>query len=202
MFIKYCANNRSVAVSSTSITTGFHSSHFTPSSNRFNCVCTVCIVCIAFSSLFSAFSSLSSMVGVDSHSNPWDPTLLPPSLAYNACRLRCGTCENARRATSTPISWPRIGEIAAGRDITPFLSRAKAKRDSLLGRKKFMSEYILYADVPDCVGSIAGVLTKLTKEGISIENLTVVHSREGTGGALRLEFRDETDYNKAKEILS
>lgn len=94
------------------------------------------------------------------------------------------------------------GEIAAGRDITPFLSRAKAKRDSLLGRKKFMSEYILYADVPDCVGSIAGVLTKLTKEGISIENLTVVHSREGTGGALRLEFKDETDYNKAKEILS
>ena len=94
------------------------------------------------------------------------------------------------------------GEIAAGRDITPFLSRAKAKRDSLLGRKKFMSEYILYADVPDCVGSIAGVLVKLTKEGISIENLTVVHSREGTGGALRLEFKDETDYNKAKEILS
>ena len=65
-----------------------------------------------------------------------------------------------------------------------------------------MSEYILYADVPDCVGSIAGVLVKLTKEGISIENLTVVHSREGTGGALRLEFKDETDYNKAKEILS
>ena len=93
-------------------------------------------------------------------------------------------------------------DIADGKDITPFLARAKAKRDGLLGRKKYMSEYILYADVPDCVGSIAGVLGRLTKEGISIENLTVVHSREGSGGALRLEFKDESDYNKAKEILS
>lgn len=125
LFIKYCASSRSVAVSSTSITTGFHSSHFTPSSNRSNCVCSDCSVCIAFSSLFSAFSSPSSIVGVDSQSNPWDPTLLPPSLAYNACRLRCGTCENARRATSTPKSWPRTGEIAAG----PSLS-ASAAADS------------------------------------------------------------------------
>lgn len=93
-------------------------------------------------------------------------------------------------------------DIAAGRDITPFLRDAKSKRDRLLGSRRLMSEYILYADVPDCVGSIADVLTRLTAAGVDIENLSVVHSREGSGGALRLELRCEEDYNKAKEILS
>lgn len=92
-------------------------------------------------------------------------------------------------------------DIAAGRDITGFLSSAKNKRDKLVDRRRFMSEYTIYADVPDCVGSIAGVLTKLTAAGINIENLSVVHSREGSGGALRLELSCERDYKKAKEIL-
>lgn len=93
-------------------------------------------------------------------------------------------------------------DIAGSRDITPFLARAKAKRDKIAHAKKYPNGYILYVDVPDCVGSIARVLTKLTAEGISIENLSVVHSREGTGGALRLEMKDEKDCKKAKEILS
>lgn len=92
-------------------------------------------------------------------------------------------------------------DIAAGKDITPFLASAKAKRDRLVYEKRYMTEYVVYVDVPDCVGSIAGALNRLTAEGISIENLGVVHSREGAGGALRIELKDERDYLKAKEIL-
>lgn len=92
-------------------------------------------------------------------------------------------------------------DIAAGKDITPFLASAKEKRDRLVYKKRYMTEYVIYADVPDCVGSIAGVLNRLTAEGISIENLGVVHAREGAGGALRIELKDERDYLKAKEIL-
>ena len=93
-------------------------------------------------------------------------------------------------------------DIAAGRDITPRLDRAKAKRDRIAGARKCRSGFVMYVDVPDCVGSIASVLARLTAEGISIENLSVVHSREGIGGALRLEMKDEKDCKRAKEILS
>ncbi len=93
-------------------------------------------------------------------------------------------------------------DIAAGRDVTPVLAAAKEKRDKLRYKKRFMTDYVLYVDVPDCVGSIVGVLGKLADAGISISNLTVMHSREGAGGALRLELKDEQGYKKAKEILA
>lgn len=92
-------------------------------------------------------------------------------------------------------------DIAAGRDITAFLAEAKEKRDKLKYSRRFMSEYVVYADVPDCVGSIVGVLGRLADAGISISNLTVMNSREGAGGALRIELKDEPSYRKAKEIL-
>lgn len=92
-------------------------------------------------------------------------------------------------------------DIAAGKDITPVFAQAKEKRDKLTYRKKFLSSYTLYVDVADIKGAIVNVLAKLAEAGISISNLTVVHSREGLGGALRLEFKDERDYLKAKEIL-
>ncbi len=93
------------------------------------------------------------------------------------------------------------GDIAAGKDVTPFFSAAKEKRDRLTYRKKFLSSYILYVDVSDAKGSIVAILSKLAEADISINNLTVVNSRAGVGGALRLEFKDERDYIKAKEIL-
>lgn len=92
-------------------------------------------------------------------------------------------------------------DIEAGKDVTPVFAKAKEVRDRLTYRKRFASEYFLYADVPDCTGAIVGVLSRLADVGISIANLTVEHSREGAGGALRLEFKDERDYLKAKEIL-
>lgn len=45
------------------------------------------------------------------------------------------------------------------------------------------------------------VLDRLAAAGISISNLTVMNSREGAGGALRIELKDEPSYRKAKEIL-
>ena len=93
------------------------------------------------------------------------------------------------------------GKIAAGEDITAYLAAAKDKRDRVTGRRKSAGGYILYVDVPDCVGSVAGALAALAEGNISIENLSVVHSREGAGGALRLEFKDEKDCDAAREIL-
>lgn len=93
------------------------------------------------------------------------------------------------------------GKIARGEDLTPFLAAAKEKRDNLTYQKRYMSEYVVYADVPDCVGSIVKVLSSLAAADISVSNLTVMHSREGVGGALRIELKDERGYKKAKEIL-
>lgn len=92
-------------------------------------------------------------------------------------------------------------KIERGEDLTEFFARAKQKRDALKYQKRYTTSYVLYADVPDCVGSIVGVLDLLAKAGLSISNLSVMNSREGAGGALRLELKDEYDYKKAKEIL-
>lgn len=91
--------------------------------------------------------------------------------------------------------------IIGGRDITEFLAKAKQKRDKLIYQKKYFTEYVMYVDVPDKVGSIGRIVSRLAEAGVSIDNLTVMNSREGVGGALRLEFKDEIGYNKAKEIL-
>ncbi|MBR6789083.1 MAG: prephenate dehydrogenase/arogenate dehydrogenase family protein [Clostridia bacterium] len=93
-------------------------------------------------------------------------------------------------------------KISAGEDVTEILRSAKIKRDALSYKRRYMTEYVLYVDVPDTVGSIVSVLDKLSQSGVSINNLTVMNSREGVGGALRLEFKDERGYKKAKEILS
>ena len=94
-----------------------------------------------------------------------------------------------------------LGDIKDGKDITEFLQEAKDKRDGLTAAKRYMTEYVLYTDVLDRVGSIASIVVKLSDAGISIDNLQVINSREGAGGALRLEFKDEIGYTKAKEIL-
>ena len=92
-------------------------------------------------------------------------------------------------------------KIADGGDISGFLQEAKDKRDKLSYTKRYMTEYVLYADVPDRVGSIADIVSKLSGAGISIGNLEVTNSREGKGGALRIELKDEASFVKAKEIL-
>ena len=51
------------------------------------------------------------------------------------------------------------------------------------------------------VFSQRALLARLADAGVSVGNLTVMDSREGAGGALRLELRDEETYKKAKEIL-
>ncbi len=92
-------------------------------------------------------------------------------------------------------------DIAEGKDVTRIFDEAKQKRDRLTYRKKFLSSYTMYVDVADSRGEVVKVLSKLADAGINIGNLTVVNSREGAGGALRLEFMDERDYLKAKETL-
>ena len=92
--------------------------------------------------------------------------------------------------------------IEKGEDLTPFFRDAKNKRDGLSYIKRYRSSYVIYVDVSDCVGSIVSVLSMLADGNVSISNLTVMNSREGVGGALRIELKDEHDYKKAKEILA
>lgn len=92
-------------------------------------------------------------------------------------------------------------DIEKDADIIPTLTKAKQRRDALGYKRRYMTSYVVYVDVPDCVGSIVGVLAKLSDNGVSINNLTVMNSREGVGGALRIELKDERGYKKAKEIF-
>ncbi len=80
--------------------------------------------------------------------------------------------------------------------------RARDKRVELSAARNIESDYALTADVKDEVGSIGAVTALLVRGGVSIKNMNILNSREGVGGALRLEFASLHDSQIARRILS
>lgn len=81
------------------------------------------------------------------------------------------------------------------------LKDARAGRRQASYRKAYKTAYFLDVDVVDEVGSIGKAANLLAENGINIKNIAILNSREGEGGALRIEFADEAGYAKAKRIL-
>lgn len=78
------------------------------------------------------------------------------------------------------------------------LERARQKRTAYPAHPSLS----LTVDVKDEVGSIGKVTDALRSAGIGIANLCVLHSREGVGGALRIDFYTVADTERAKAALA
>ncbi|MDE7394708.1 MAG: prephenate dehydrogenase/arogenate dehydrogenase family protein [Clostridiales bacterium] len=78
------------------------------------------------------------------------------------------------------------------------LENARQKRTALPAHPSLS----LTVDVKDEVGSIGKVTDALRAAGIGIANLCVLHSREGVGGALQIDFYTVADTERAKAALA
>ncbi len=88
-----------------------------------------------------------------------------------------------------------------GKKINEFISSAKELRSQTTYKKAYLTNYVLDVDVVDEIGSIWRVAEKLMKNNVNIKNVSILNSRIGSGGALRIEVYDEQAYIKAKQIL-
>ncbi len=59
----------------------------------------------------------------------------------------------------------------------------------------------LYVDLVDRQGEFERVLGAIARAGIDVRNIALVPGREGASGALRLEFADARDREKARDVL-
>lgn len=80
---------------------------------------------------------------------------------------------------------------------------AGAFRQKLPERRKGMitSMYDIYVDVPDHPGIIGRIATHLGNHKINLSNIQIIESRLDVPGVLRLSFRNETDMDRAADVL-
>jgi prephenate dehydrogenase len=90
-----------------------------------------------------------------------------------------------------------------GSGIEEEFRRANHFRSELPERRKgiISSLYEIYIDIPDQPGIIGQIATQLGQHGINLSNLQIIESREDVPGVLRLSFRDESQMEKAIELL-
>jgi prephenate dehydrogenase len=80
---------------------------------------------------------------------------------------------------------------------------SKEYRDSISNSsaKTITSFYEIYVDVSDTKGIIARIAKILADNDINLKNIGIVNNREFENGALRVEFKEEKEYNKAIDTL-
>lgn len=83
--------------------------------------------------------------------------------------------------------------------LESYLKRARSKREAL--NRRNLGGEVLYVDLVDRIGEFERITGAIARGGINMTNIALVVSRDGAGGALRLEFGCLADKNKAKEIL-
>lgn len=98
----------------------------------------------------------------------------------------------------------RMLSEADGGEIFRMFARARDYRDALPDRVSGPNRrvYVLYCDIYDEAGGIATVTTLLAMNGISIQNIGIVHNREFEEGVLRIEFYTGEALEKAASVLS
>ncbi|ASR47099.1 prephenate dehydrogenase [Paenibacillus kribbensis] len=76
-------------------------------------------------------------------------------------------------------------------------------RSELPERRKgvIVSTFDLYIDVPDTPGIIGRIAMELGNHSINLSNMQIIESREDVPGILRLSFRQERDWERAKVLL-
>lgn len=92
-------------------------------------------------------------------------------------------------------------EQGSGVKARAFFADGKRRRDNLLTTKRYNSQYHVYVDVKDEVGALSGITTLLGGGGVDLKSIRIINSREGVGGALRLGFKDLSNYERAVGLL-
>ncbi|WP_028589095.1 prephenate dehydrogenase [Paenibacillus massiliensis] len=94
-------------------------------------------------------------------------------------------------------------ECQDGSGVEQEFATAGAFRSELPERRKGMitSTFDLYIDVPDTPGIIGQIATLLGDHRINLSNMQIIESREDVPGILRLSFRQEEAWNRARELL-
>lgn len=133
-----------------------------------------------------------------------------------------------RIASSSPIMWQQIC-LTNGENISRLLSAyielllqtkeavdakdadslyqlfdsARTYRDSFANTSAgpIKRVYDITVDIADKPGAIAAIVSLLATEKLNIKNIGITHNREVAEGAMRIEFYEENDIAKAKELL-
>ncbi|URJ51532.1 prephenate dehydrogenase [Paenibacillus polymyxa] len=93
--------------------------------------------------------------------------------------------------------------IQDGEGIADEFLTAGHFRSELPERRKgvIVSTFDLYIDVPDTPGIIGRIAMELGNHSINLSNMQIIESREDVPGIMRLSFRQEQDWERAKTLL-
>src|SRR6185312_4066122 len=94
-------------------------------------------------------------------------------------------------------------EADDGGAIEQQFEHARAFRSKLPERRKGMlnAMFDLYVDVPDHPGVIGQITTLVGSNRVNLSNIQINESREDVPGVLRLSFHNQTDMDRAMELL-
>lgn len=89
-------------------------------------------------------------------------------------------------------------------ELYELFDSARVYRDSFVGSASgpIKISYSITVDISDEPGALAAIATLLALQQISIKNMGIVHNRESQDGVLSVEFNDENDMNRAKQVLT
>ena len=95
-------------------------------------------------------------------------------------------------------------ENADSQKLYQIFESARTYRDSFIeaGSGPIKKSYVLTVDIADEPGAIAAIATILALQQVSIKNIGITHNREYEGGVLRIELYEQSDIDKAREILN
>lgn len=86
--------------------------------------------------------------------------------------------------------------------ILNFFDEAREYRSRIGSQpKNIQDNYALYCDIADETGAIAIFATLLAANKISIKNIGILHNREFEQGVLHVEFYNNTDFERAYNLL-
>ncbi len=83
--------------------------------------------------------------------------------------------------------------------VEEYLKSARSKRVAL--NRRDLGGEVLYVDLVDRIGEFERITGAIARGGINMKNIALVPSRDGAGGALRIEFECLSDKLDAQRIL-
>lgn len=88
--------------------------------------------------------------------------------------------------------------------LQAFFSQAKQLRGQIDEQSKgiLTQIYECYVEIQDHPGMIGKIATLLGDHGVNLSNIGIMENREDFPGVLRLSFKDQSDYERAVQILS
>lgn len=94
-------------------------------------------------------------------------------------------------------------ESGNGKGIYDLFETAGAYRNSITDQREgvISKSYFLYCDIVDRSGAIAEIAVLLATRSISIKNIGIIHNRGNAPGALRIDFDNEENKERAADVL-